>query len=246
MTYHYSPFVDDRWFRGVIHGVVVADLWGTEAGGGGAQPLEEEDGWRSQFLEIVKAEAMGQGSAEYPGGEVFIQMAQRSQSGLLLLALPVLLVQANCYGHRPYLWQVWIASLGLPEENLVVMDQAFQMVCSAMAGRPPDLWSSQDEPLPPIQGLLKASQGEFSLAIRLARQQGGDPLLVSWLGAVTLIQQGWAALPSTLRHGCLESVALGQRWGDLDEAGLNQLALNLYDRWRGHRPGPFSQNGFSV
>ena len=240
-----SPVLDDRWFRGVIYGVVVADLWGVEAGVGEADPLEEE-GWRSQFLEIVAAEAMGQAAPKYLGREVFVRMARRSQPGLLLLALPVLLMQANPYGHRSYPWQAWTAGLGLLAEDLVVMDQAFQMVCRAMAGRPPGLWSGQDRALTLIQGLLKTSQGEFSLAIRLARRQGGDPLLVSWLGAVTLIQGGWAALPSTLRHGCLESGILRQRWGDLDEAGLNQLALNLYDRWRGRRPGPFPQDGFSV
>lgn len=240
-----SPVLDGRWFRGVIYGVVVADLWDAEAAGGGAQPLDEE-GWRSQFLQIVTAEAMGQGTTKYSGKEVFVQMARRSRPGLLLLALPVLLVQANPYGQRSYLWQAWTAGLGLPEEDLAVMDQTFQMVCGAMAGRSPGLWSLQDRALNPIQGLLKASQGEFSLAIRLARRQSSDPLLVSWLGAVTLIQGGWATLPSTLRHGCLESVTFRQRWGDLDEAGLNQLALNLYDRWRGRRPGPFPQNKFSV
>lgn len=246
MASPYSPVVDDRWFRGVIHGVVMADFWGTEAAGEGVKPLEDDRDWRSQFLQIVKTEALGQESAEYVSREVFVQMAQRSQPGLLLLALPVVLVQANCYSHRSYPWRVWTASLGLPEQSLVLIDQAFQMVCSAMAGQPSDLGSSQGELLTPIQRLLKASQGQFSLAIRLARQQGGDPLLVSWLGAVTLIQGGWTALPSSFRHGCLESVAWGQRWGNLDETDLNQLGLNLYDRWCGRRPRPFSQEGFSV
>lgn len=245
MTSHLSPVLDDRWFRGVIHGVVVGDLWAAEVGG--AQPSEDKDSWRSQFLEMVKAEAGGQVTPACSGGEMFVQMAQRSQPGLLLLVLPVLLVQANPYGHRSYPWQSWIAGLGLPDQDLAMIDQTFQMVCSAMAGRPSGLWRAQDGALiATIQGLLKASQGEFPLAIRLARQQGGDPLLVSWLGAVTLIQGGWTVLPSSLCHRCLESVALGQRWGNLDQRGINQLALNLYDRWRGRRPGLFPQDRFSV
>ncbi len=246
MIPHVPVVLDDRWFRGVIYGIVIADLWVAEQGGDRGRSSGDHGRWRSQFLRIARAEAIGHGGAASVAADGFAQMAQRSQPGLLLLALPVLLVQANPYGHQACPWPAWATGLGLSDDGRVLIDQAFQMVCEAMAGRPPSLDFGQGGPLATIQGLLNASQGDFALALRLAHQGAGDPLLLMGLGAMAMIQGGWSALPVALRHGGLESVALGQRWDGVDEEKLNRLTLALYDRWRGHGPGPFPQDRPSV
>lgn len=246
MIPQFPVVLDDRWFRGVIYGVVMADLWVAAQGGDRGRWSGEYDGWRSQFLRIARAEAIGRGGSASVGAEGLTRLAQGSQSGLLLLVLPVLLVQANPYGHQSCHWQAWATGLGRSDDGRALIDQAFQMVCAAMAGRPPSLGCPQGGPLATIQGLLNASQGDFVLALRLAHQGAGDPLLLRGLGAVAMIQGGWNALPVALRHGGLESVALGQRWDGLDEEGLHQLTLALYDRWRGRCPGSFPQDRPSV
>lgn len=116
-------------FRPVLRMVVAADRW---IGAGWPDRPRTEATWPGAFLTIATACAAGHPVGEPTWssalGSVVTSTDQEQEWVVLLLATPLLLINANPQGHRRSVIQAWGQSLGLRASTLVALEAYFQLL----------------------------------------------------------------------------------------------------------------------
>ncbi len=190
-------------------------------------PLPPADRWTQYFQAQAQAQAQGQ-----PGA-------------LLLAALPVLLVNADGYGHRRRAMQLWTESLGLQAPDQMALDEGFVIICDRLNQHQPQ---GSHPPEPPhleqchgwptsnprsgygrAQILIQQSQQQFTLALGLADRMGWSTAMIGLVGSLLAWQTGVVPLWLSYPMGPQDTA-----WGD-SYPDLETLAKTLYASWAAGR-----------
>lgn len=224
----------DRWLQAVNFG---------DRPGRSAQPA---DPWFAGGLAVAQACTSTPLPPADRWGQYFQTQAQGQPGALLLAALPVLLVNADGYGHRRRAMQLWAESLGLQVPDQIALDQGFVIICDSIicnslsqnqsqgshSLEPWHLEQRHGRPTsnPPsgyglAQVLIQQSQQQFTLALELADRMGWSTAMIGLVGGLVAWQTGTVPLRLSYPMGS-QALAWGASYPDLET-----LAQTLYAAW---------------
>ncbi len=238
-------------FRPLLRMVVAADYW---VGVGMPDRPSTEANWPAAFLTVAEACAAG-----YPvGGEtwalalnnVVISTDQEREWVVLMMATPMVLINANPQGHRRSVIQAWGQHLGLGASTLATLDRYFQLV----GQRGLDSWRGGDDwPRTTSRGmagplkmdanfndavrLVASLQGQALPALTLAHRQGWPSVALALVGVLSSLWLGSGGLPLAALAEQANRGDLGRRWRGYDFTQMDRLADALYQRWHGVASG---------
>jgi hypothetical protein len=229
-------------FRAIFSGLALADLVASRQGfGAGKGPSP----WPPLMIELATALIAGQSHPDHRWLANLKDTVADDHGRLLLIALPVVLVNVNRYGHRQAALQQWGEDLGLPTTAVVELGNLFSVLCQVMGSTPHCLPEpSAGDGSGAISGLgagltvVNRTQSNYALAIQLAQQQHLGNVQIGLVGLLAGATGGVAGLPLAWRQAIdpPQSAAWIERWPDQTEASLWHLADGLYDRWIGGPP----------
>lgn len=230
-------------FRTIFEALALADRAAGATQPGALQAIQP---WQLLLLAVAQQAASGAAITADAYGHRFRQMSRESTAGVLLGALPVLLLNSDPYGHRlPQVCQ-WGETLGLGKDAVSSLREWFLYLC-----HPPKMAALPvTNPPPPTgqwfspnlqsgsllvkgQNLVQQAQGQFWLSLQLAQQHGWNGAELGLIAVLAMIGERVDTLPLPLRYGLLkiDSKDCAQRqdyWHD-----LFQLGQELDARWRG-------------
>lgn len=226
-------------FRPLLRMVVVADHWPRR--GYPSRPMAEAD-WPGAFLTLAEAWAAGDsvGPDRWQAAleTVALPPNQDPEPLILLLATPLVLINASPYGHRRASIQAWGQSLGLTSSTLVVLDHYVQMV--GQGGARGAAGASPGSPLPPsledLMTLVTSLQGQVLPTLTLADRWNWPSVTLALVGLLAILRSGPGGLPWPGAMGLDHRGNLGPRWRGYTLAQVDDLADALYGQWAGSSP----------
>ena len=238
-------------FRPLLRMVVAADCW---VGVGSPDRPSAEANWPAAFLTVAEACATGHpvgvGTWSLALNNVVVATDQEREWVVLMMATPMVLINANPQGHRRSVIQAWGQQVGLGASTLVTLDRYFQLVGQrGRAGR----WASDDWPWATPRGmaapltmdanfnevvrLVASLQGQALPALTLAHRQGWPSVALALVGVLSSLRLGSGGLPLARLADQANRGDLGPRWQNYDFAQMDCLADALYQRWCGVASG---------
>lgn len=244
-------------FRPLLRVVVAADHW---AGPGLPDQPGSETNWPGALLTLAEACAAGYAVGSAIGASALVTgsvpRGQERELVTLIVATPMLLINANPYGHRRSVIQTWGQHLGLGASTLVALDRYFQLLGQRgrMAGpgdealpwprpsrmegqevREPDVKHSDfDDPnFNDLVMLVASLQGQALPALTLAHRWGWPSAALALVGVLSMLRSGPGGLPLDDLAKQVVRGDLGPRWRGYDVAQVDRLADALYARWAG-------------
>jgi hypothetical protein len=236
-------------FRAIVSGLALADLVTSHQGvGGDRQPVP----WPPLMMQLAAALMADQACPEDDWLTALRSAMAEDQEQFLLIALPVVLVNVDRYGHRQVALRQWGEALGLPNSSIATLVDLFSVLCQVVVSPA----SSLPCPLPPsardchgatpglaaATAMVNRAQGNYALAIQLAHRQHLGAIPLGLVGVLAGATGGLAGLPLCWRQaiGQPDAAPWRERWPDQTETSLWHLADGLYDRWIG-RPASLTQ-----
>ena len=244
-------------FRPLLRMVVAADFWARP---GLSDHPRAEANWPGAFLTMAEAWAAGHGVGPPMWASALETMSDPKAQGrelvALIVATPMLLVNANPQGHRRSVIQDWGQHLGLSSSTLVALDHYFQlvgqrgqmagvggdrspwMIPSGLGGRDlgcPEMNPSDlDDPnFNHLVTLVISLQGQSLPALTLAHRWGWPSAALALVGVLSVLRSGPGGLPLDWLAGQADQGDLGPRWRGYEAAQIDRLADALYGRWAG-------------
>ncbi|PZV00954.1 MAG: hypothetical protein DCF32_16860 [Leptolyngbya sp.] len=218
-----------------------------------AHPKPTDLGWQEGLLQTAAACARGEG---LPSSHWRAHFQVLTGPAAAINALPYLWVMADAHGHHRAAVHRWVEELELSPVAAMACEQLFAILCQqmgtahglrALAAALPGDSSSWDEPgsVGQALGLVVQSQGQFVVAVGLARQRQwaamsplGGSCAIALVGLLTGLAGGRAGLGAALRQRWLLDYRPAQPdpWRGLDAGALATLAASLHRRWAGVAP----------
>jgi hypothetical protein len=241
-------------FKAIFEGLCIADLFGAQ---GPHQQGRGQGSWQDLLLDMAQTCAEGQYPSVTQFGRRLRLVERHSMVGMLLAALPLLLVHVDRYGHRHETICQWANRMGLSASGTIALGELLaymgqvQSDDKAMAGQAKR--GSENEPthspffttpcLAEGHRLWAQGQGQLVPGLQLAQQHGGDNADLGLIALLATLHGGTMAIPLTLRQvlwspGPDAAIAPStqQGWSMAERRLLIQLSQGLYDRWGGLSP----------
>lgn len=203
-------------------------------------------GWQAGLLQTAAAIARGE-RLSVPRWQAHFQSL--TSPAVALNALPYLWVMADAHGHHRVAMHRWIEDLELSPAAAVACEQLFAILCrqmgaahslSALAPVLSGGASSWQDSGPVVQALrlVVQSQGQFVVALGLARHRDWSAAAIALVGLLTGLTGGRAGLGAALRQRWLLDYRPVQPdpWQGVDAGALATLAAALHRRWAGVAP----------
>ncbi len=165
-------------------------------------------GWQAGLLQTAAACARGE---RLPGLHWQAHVQSLTSPAVALNALPYLWTMADAHGHHRVAVHRWIEDLGLSPAAAVACEQLFAILCrqmgsvhslSALAPVLPRGVSSWHDSGPVVQALslVVQSQGQFAVALGLARYREWSAAAIALVGLLTGLTGGRAGIGAALRQ----------------------------------------------
>jgi hypothetical protein len=259
IPYHFvnHSLVMTRWgelvrntFRAVLSGLAIADLLAIHHADRTGTNLFP---WPNLMLELAASLLVG---AQQPDDRWLAKLraiVAADEAVLLLVALPVLLVNVDRYGHRRQALGQWADQLQLPPTSTVALDTLFLRLCQALFSehyaslKADALAPGSSHPttaLERAQAIVSQTQGNYGLALCLANRQCLPPATITLVGLLAALQSGLAGIPLPWRAWLEKppTTTWAERWQGQTATSLWQLADALHQSWVGRPPSPVRIN----
>lgn len=208
--------------------------------------VTEDLGWQEGLLQAIAACARGERLLSQRWQTHFQSL---TSPAIVINALPYLWVLADVHGHHRGAVHRWVEELELCPTAAVACEQMFAVLCqqmgaahslSALARVLPGATSSWDDAglVAQALSLVVQSQGQFAVALGLARHREWSATAIALVGLLTGLASGRAGLSAALRQRWLLDYHPAQPdpWREVDADALAALATTLHRRWAGIAP----------
>ncbi|MFH7242702.1 MAG: hypothetical protein ACHWZW_07605 [Spirulina sp.] len=243
-------------FRPIVRSLAMADSWAQRIGGASSRAVGR---WPEAFLTIAEAcaagKAVGAETWQTALGMMDPLPTQDQAFVTLILATPILLINANPYGHRRLTIQDWGATLGFGPSTLAALDGYFQRLGQGQAIRPSSWenrpWEPSEQEFPKVAdlwALVASLPGQWIAPLTLAQRWGWPATALALVGVWATIQAGPGGMPlQAIGHLIMDGQmmdssidhrepTLGPRWRGYGVTDLDALADALHQRWAGSPP----------
>ncbi|MEY3298858.1 MAG: hypothetical protein RLZZ597_2118 [Cyanobacteriota bacterium] len=223
-------------FRPLLRMVAITDTWARLGHPGGAD-------WPRAFLAVAETCAAGHVVEPSRWHQAMAEVAwatdEEAEWGALIIATPVLLMNANPYGHRRTVIQAWGEGLGWSPSTLGNLDQYFHVLGQRNVSSTPELNSAlgaSPTPVPCPQwadlvALVASLPGQCWPALTLAQRWGWPSVTLTLVGLLSSLQAGAGGLPyAGMAH---YGNRLAPCWQGYTADDIDHLADTIHGQWQG-------------